>query len=909
MPCWHRHNNNVMKRIFACAPICSPTPSSGRLLGLALVALASAGCKTEKDPDQPTLLGAPPTTAYLGVEYYYNWGAYGGESILDYSLTNAPSWLALEDTSNKARQGIIMRGVPGLSGGTRGEADLGRNDNIDLVTTDGRMAGFQPFDIEVKRNLVSLEVPNLKEGESPEIPATRRQQCALPDLGEPGSHTFQLNQYAADGSAQGTREVTYQTSRAFVRVILDQPSVTRVKIAFELDSEFDENACEEDDQSVGDQGCDFSRSNLGRARLGQDIVIKGSGSDHAVDEQGEQLDYIAYEEPVDGAILGGVITLEPGITECYIPLEIVDDTIPEPSEIARIRLTEVREGIASLGSANTGIQANLTIADNEPVVALETLNQGPRDTINVGASSTYRATLTGDRDNDVWVRLTSEILPDINDFTITQTSPAEDDDYTGQGQLFFPLGTDSVEFDVSHSGDVASGSQDRAIQLKVDQVYQAGRENYARGESEDLLRVNFNRLELPLTWNDSFTPTDIAIGQEGRLFVAGFTSEFKPVVRVCEQVADRACHEVVILDDGLTEATDVYIDVAERSVTEGSRRTTRYEVAVAFSTGDSAGEPAPSGQKDVVVGLYRYDSDASSYNLRWNQLYRLGTSGDDQVRWVGLNRGSGYVAVAGETNGTWEGEVLAGGTDVFLARIDTTPDGVDLVPGLTWVRQAGSSGNDQAVGGSVESLSPLVFGQAAGTLDGLANTGPFFFSGSASGALNIKQIGEGTEEVARDGFFGEGNAWLIGDGRSAYSVRETEGEDNELVRTPGNSLSGFALGFTTAGVPVAALNANDQNDNARVRLTRGLLFNSDIVVAGDTDGTFEVGAGSTGNDGILARLSRGGDEAYRNWRSQLAEFRFLKLANYRGDKLVALVERNNGDRELRVFSPEGVLLN
>lgn len=55
--------------------------------------------------------GAPPTTAYLGgVEYYYNWGgAYGGESILDYSLTNAPSWLALEDTSNKARQGIIMR--------------------------------------------------------------------------------------------------------------------------------------------------------------------------------------------------------------------------------------------------------------------------------------------------------------------------------------------------------------------------------------------------------------------------------------------------------------------------------------------------------------------------------------------------------------------------------------------------------------------------------------------------------------------------------------------------------------------------------------------------------------------------------------------------------------------------------
>src|SRR5690554_8017603 len=110
-----------------------------------LLALAASGCKTEKDPDQPTILAATPGTAYLGVEYYYNFGAYGGEDILDYSLTNAPSWLALEDTSNKARQGIIMRGVPGLSGGARGDADLGKLKNINLVSTDGRMAGSMPF--------------------------------------------------------------------------------------------------------------------------------------------------------------------------------------------------------------------------------------------------------------------------------------------------------------------------------------------------------------------------------------------------------------------------------------------------------------------------------------------------------------------------------------------------------------------------------------------------------------------------------------------------------------------------------------------------------------------------------------------------------------------------------------------
>ncbi|MEC7432966.1 MAG: hypothetical protein VYC10_06595, partial [Pseudomonadota bacterium] len=190
------------------ADLFSRSTASGRLLGAALIALAATGCKTEKDPDQPTLLGAPPTTAYLGVEYYYNWGAYGGESILDYSLTNAPSWLALEDTSNKARQGIIMRGVPGLSGGNRGEADLGQTENIEIVTTDGRMAGFQPFDIEVKRNVITLDGANLKEGESQASEDESEERCAVPEL-DAGSYSYELQKFTDEGAPDGTESVTY----------------------------------------------------------------------------------------------------------------------------------------------------------------------------------------------------------------------------------------------------------------------------------------------------------------------------------------------------------------------------------------------------------------------------------------------------------------------------------------------------------------------------------------------------------------------------------------------------------------------------------------------------------------------------------------------------------------------------
>src|SRR5690554_5327282 len=261
------------------ADLFSRTFSTGRLAGLALVALAAAGCKTEKDPDDPTLLGAPPTTAYIGVEYYYNWGAYGGEGILDYSLTNAPAWLALEDTSNKARQGVIMRGVPGLTGGARGLADLGKTENIDIVTTDGRLAGFQPFDIEVKHNLVTVEAPEFTEGESPEISAPRVEHCALPDLEPEGAHSL------GNEGAQPTR-------RVYAKVKLERPSVTRVSIAFQLESDF---ACDDPVGAISPE-CHSADSNMGRAIVGKDIVALGSASDHPVDEGGNKLTYVTYQK-------------------------------------------------------------------------------------------------------------------------------------------------------------------------------------------------------------------------------------------------------------------------------------------------------------------------------------------------------------------------------------------------------------------------------------------------------------------------------------------------------------------------------------------------------------------------------------------------------------------------------------
>src|SRR5690554_1589190 len=503
------------------ADLFSRTFSTGRLAGLALVALAAAGCKTEKDPDDPTLLGAPPTTAYIGVEYYYNWGAYGGEGILDYSLTNAPAWLALEDTSNKVRQGVIMRGVPGLTGGARGLADLGKTENIDIVTTDGRLAGFQPFDIEVKHNLVTVEAPEFTEGESPEISAPRVEHCALPDLEPEGAHSLLGNE-----GAQPTR-------RVYAKVKLERPSVTRVSIAFQLESDF---ACDDPVGAISPE-CHSADSNMGRAIVGEDIVALGNGSDHPVDEEGNELAYVTYQEGPEGFYDRGVVTLEPGISECYIPLEVIDDKVAEPTEQARLALTEVRTGLASLGNNNAGISTNLAIADNEPMVALRTLNGGTRDTLNVdpevadvasagyNEEQVYAAILTVEWEGQVNVILTDSeqgSTVGTEDFVIVQAPETLQgitlDPEPGANELVFPAGVNEVQFSITAKDykDTAESLHDRLAILVVDVKGQAGLENFARGESDELMTLSFNRQITPLTWTDRFVPTDMARSEERR---------------------------------------------------------------------------------------------------------------------------------------------------------------------------------------------------------------------------------------------------------------------------------------------------------------------------------------------------------------------------------------------------------
>lgn len=906
----------------------SRTAPSGRIAGLLVLTLALAGCKTEKDPDSPTLLGAPPGTAYLGVEYYYNWGAYGGEDILDYSLSNAPSWLALEDTRNKARQGVIMRGVPGLTGGNRGEADLGKTEGIYLVGTDGKMAGGEPFDIEVRYNALALAADDFTEGETPAMPEPTLEHCAIPDLSVPGRHRFTVPEYDDSGAVTGEREVTFDTRQVLAVLTLDQPSVTRVEVAFELSSDYDASVCESGAQvTPPHQRCDHSTANASDAMVGRDIVGLGTDSPAPVDQDGHPLDYLSYQADDQGFLTRGIVTLEPGVQECYIRLEVVDDRFAESAEFANLELTEVRSGMAGLGETNDGVRVNLVLRDNEPVVTLSTLRGSQRDTLNVGDVREYRAVLSGDRDHEVRARL---IHSDDSSARLNSQFVIErwmNDTWEQNPELVFPVGQDEVNFRirVDEAGYSNPDLTDRVILLALDDAYQAGREYYVRAETDNLLRVSLNELTEPLApaQGGSFVATDLAVGHGGRLFVAGYDPGAGNQVRV--RIFDQKgnlLQDAAVTPAGTTLApSSPVIRTGQRKVTEGNVKVDRYEFVVAFSSADEIPGTQARGGLDALVSVFWYDSasNGGEYVPYW--LGRTGTPGDDRVRGADIQGSSGYIVLGGETDGTWPGQAASGGIDSFLQRIDSVADGASVTPQVAWTRQLGSAGDDRVVAATVAGSSALLAGSARGAVGGadvIGGEDAFFYSASdGTSELTVRQVGSEADEPLSDALYDSAAVWLLGNAPGAYSTVTDDEDTLTLAYAPLASAAGFILGYSLTGTLEAAFTVNDEDDVSTETFSSLIAFDGDLVAAGHSEGDFSgTGTALSGQpQAILARISRAGagDEdatvLHNPWRYQLPEdgTTVRALGNYRDDEIVALLT-GDGEPRLILLSPEGVLL-
>lgn len=235
------------------------------------------------------------------------------------------------------------------------------------------------------------------------------------------------------------------------------------------------------------------------------------------------------------------------------------------------------------------------------------------------------------------------------------------------------------------------------------------------------------------------------------------------------------------------------------------------------------------------------------------------------MRWAGINRDTGYVVLAGETDGVFDQQQAAGGTDSFLQRIDTELDGNTQQPAVAWTRQVGSAADDSVAGGSIESISPGLFGSAAGSVEGVPVIGGidafFYTASSATSELSVKQVGTAGDEPVSNGLFQGSTLWLIGASDGAYSVLEQEEEDPELEREPLSSKAGFLLGYSSSGLVSRAFSLNDENDQATEALQGLTGFDGDMVVAGSTNGDFA-------SEGVVSGMEQGIVARYRWFRKR-----------------------------------------
>ncbi|PAV26299.1 hypothetical protein C8D92_10278 [Tamilnaduibacter salinus] len=903
-----------------------PTRRSAGVIAVLAILIGLSACRTEKPADQPTVLGVPPDEAYLGVEYSYNFGAFGGDDLLDFSLTNAPPWLGLEATSNKARPGIIMRGVPGITGGARGDDDLGTVRNINVTTTDGGQVGAQQFEITVNPNLLSASGESIREGESAQDveDAGEGERCEQPDLSGRGSHEVTFDTFNDDGTQSGTETRAYDTNPVLVTVELTEPSVQTSKIAFELRSDFDPDSCESDANA---QECEFSNSNRDKAQIGKDVVLQGNQP--ASKDQLPQPDYVDVLDE-----RSGVLTIPRGKTECYLRLELVDDDFPEPAESFEVAFTDVRQGLVHLGEDNEGVNHTVNITDNSPTVRFESVNGLETTALSQGATRQYRAFLTrnGGSVNDTFrVRLGKgeDSNAGGDDFEFRQCD-ADGTNCSAIDELVFSKSADAGpdeninrrEFFIKATGAPGVTADDKNLIVAVDKGYQDGRPGYVRlGQS---MTVWLNALTEPLTV--AAGATDVAVADEGRSFVAGRSDS---PAQGWLQVFDRFGNEesMLTVDAGGAVGDRVVVTQSQRDVTVDNDTEEVNEVAIAFQTDGTIAGASNQGNTDTVIALFRRNDGDEDYTFVWD--VQVGTPGADDVRDIRIGSG-GSVFIAGETTGTWGGESSSGGEDGYLQRIDSIEeDGGPEKAKVAWTRQYGTVGDDRVTALTLSGSTAHAVGAS-----GQAGNRDFVFasdSGTNDGAT-VTRAGTARNDRAADATALNDRFWLAGTG-PVYTVSRDESNTASLSASGENDRV-YGLVFNQTGNVDSAIALDAAGEGSDESVGRPAPLQDDMVFAGVR------GIGTGGESLWFSRVRRNLTSEEKNvddddelesvdipslesiWNVSHEQSGGMALGTgvevlasdgYQASEITVLIERNDGnggtEQRLMLFNGDGQPLN
>ena len=228
---------------------------------------------------------------------------------------------------------------------------------------------------------------------------------------------------------------------------------------------------------------------------------------------------------------------------------------------------------------------------------------------------------------------------------------------------------------------------------------------------------------------------------------------------------------------------------------------------------------------------------------QWTTL--LGTSSDDFAYSVATDD-SGNIYVVGITNGNLNGNVNAGGSDIFLTKYDSSGN-------LLWTRLIGTAGDDSSSGIVIDkSQNIYISGYVTGGLSGNTQLG-------GSDAVILKYDSSGNQIWSRQ--IGGTNDDIF-----RYIVIDPE---NNLILT-GSSNSSTLDGNTNAGgydILLAKYDLNGQkllvklygtaNNDYSFSLSNGL--NKNIFISGQTDGAFAANTSKGKFDMFVMPLTTNGN--------------------------------------------------
>lgn len=287
-----------------------------------------------------------------------------------------------------------------------------------------------------------------------------------------------------------------------------------------------------------------------------------------------------------------------------------------------------------------------------------------------------------------------------------------------------------------------------------------------------------------------------------------------------------------------------------------------------FVAGNTAGAfPGFSSVGNDDAFLAKFNSLGE---LQW--VRQWGTPLSDFATAVRLD-GNGAILVAGYTYGGMDGNVNAGGVDVFLVKWNA--DGTKA-----WTRQWGTSENDYGYAIAIDAANAVyVTGNTAGAMHGNVHQGnfdAFLTKHDENGVFQwTRQLGTAGNDGANAAAVDAGGAILI----AGYTVGDLWGQGSA------GGYDAFVARFSTAGDTVwlrqGGTAANDYGNGI-------FLHQGNVYVVGRTDGPLDGSPQAGGGDAYVWKWAGDGSPQFaRKWGSA-AEDRLLAVTTDSTARVVAV---------------------